>query len=71
MSKRSIRNITELTGMTAECKCGCSMQIYNYGSHYYGYCDVCGSKTTIYHSAFAVKNEQHKKLLKVSNQTEI
>lgn len=64
MSKRNIRNITKLKGISAECKCGNNMQIYNYGALYYGYCNICNNKTTTYHSAFAVKNEQHKKLLK-------
>lgn len=67
MSKRNIRNITELKGIVAECECGNKMQVYNYGSQYYGLCNICNRKTATYHSAFAVKNEQHKKLLKLSN----
>lgn len=58
---RNVRNISVLKGVYAECKCGCEMDIYNYGSHYYGQCKNCCEKTEIYHSAFAVKNEQHKK----------
>lgn len=64
MSRRNIRNITELKGISAECFCGCKMDIYNYGSQYYGQCSKCNTRTETYHSAFTVKNEQHKKLNK-------
>lgn len=65
MSRRNIRNITELKEISAECSCGCKMDIYNYGSQYYGQCSKCNTKTETYHSAFAVKNEQHKKLIRM------
>lgn len=64
MSKRNIRNVSELKGITAECECGNEMQIYNYGSQYYGHCVICNRKTETYHTAFAVKNDQHKKLIR-------
>lgn len=67
MSKRNIRNITELRGITAKCECCNDMQINNYGSQYYGYCAICNRRTKTYHSAFAVRNEQHKKWLKLNN----
>lgn len=65
MSKRNFINITELKGYNAECLCGEKMEIYNYGKLYWGQCLICKTKTKTYHSAFAVANEQHKKLLNI------
>jgi hypothetical protein len=61
MGKRNFRNITELTGKAAQCTCGGAMSIWNYGSQYFGRCNICGEKTEIFRNSFAVINEQHKK----------
>jgi hypothetical protein len=60
MSNRMLRNVTELKGITAECLCGGTMIVWNYGSLYWGVCASCGMVSKKYHKAFAVKNEQHK-----------
>lgn len=65
MAKRNFISITDLKGITAECSCGGTMNILKYGKHYWGVCQTCQTETTRYHSAFAVKNEQHKHLLRL------
>ncbi len=66
MGKRHIRNLTEIIGITTECECGGVMTVWHYGSQYWGVCGSCGNKSEPYHSTFALRNEQHKKIKKIN-----